>query len=392
MGKILKREKTGCECVIVHLRACRFYGGPERQMLGLAQSLPDEYETVFVSFSEDGLCEEFLNRVRNQGFSTFSLKNDTPHLIAAFRELKALLRQIQADILCCHGYKANLLGLFAARQIGIPAIAVSRGWTGESYKVKAYEALDKWPLRHMDHVVCVSKGQAEKVRKIGVLEDKISVIYNAIQAERFDHPDPSYRIRMERLFQKTPRHIVGAAGRLSPEKGFEVLIEAAVRVVRKDPTVGFVLFGDGPLQQQLQKQIRNCGLEEHFILAGFNTDLDRWMPHWDLFVLPSYTEGLPNVVLEAFAANVPVVATSVGGTPEVVEDGISGSLVPPGEPEALSNTIYEVLQSEKVKKSMAASGRSRVLNKFSFELQSEMYQSLLNEIFVKTGALHAQTI
>jgi glycosyltransferase involved in cell wall biosynthesis len=365
---------------IVHLTSSRFFGGPERQMLGLAQALPDEYETVFVSFSEEGLCEEFLNKVRNQGFSAFSLKNDMPHLIAAFRELKALLRQIQADILCCHGYKANLLGRFVSRQIGIPAIAVSRGWTGESYKVKAYEALDKWNLRRMDHVVCVSNAQAEKVQTIGVSENDISVICNAIQPERFEHPDPSFRNRLESLFQTTPRHIVGAAGRLSPEKGFEVLIAAASQIVREDPTVGFVLFGDGSLRQQLQNQIQNCGLDQHFILAGFNNDLDRWMPHLDLFVLPSFTEGLPNVILEAFAAKVPVVATSVGGTPEVVDDGINGYLVPPGNPEALSNAIHNVMRSEKVRKSMATLGFQKVTEQFNFKYQAERYQILFDDI------------
>ena len=117
---------------------------------------------------------------------------------------------------------------------------------------------------------------------------------------------------MERYFRGKRERIVGAAGRLSPEKGFDVLIEAAARVIDLDPTVGFVLFGDGPCKPALMEQIGSLGLTGSVVLAGFRNDLDRFIPQLDLFVLPSYTEGLPNVVLEACAAGVPVVATAVG--------------------------------------------------------------------------------
>ena len=121
-------------------------------------------------------------------------------------------------------------------------------------------------------------------------------------------------------------------GRLSPEKGFDLLVEAAALVVREHPRVGFLLCGDGPERPALARRIAEHGLEGKFVLAGFRTDLERLLPAWDLAVLSSHTEGLPVAVLEALAAGVPVVATAVGGTPEVVEDGVSGYLVPPGGP------------------------------------------------------------
>src|SRR6185437_6008288 len=101
-------------------------------------------------------------------------------------------------------------------------------------------------------------------------------------------------------------------------------VAAAERVLREQPSAGFVLFGEGHERASLQKQINAAGLGQSFIIAGFRADLDRFVPHFDLMVLPSYTEGMPNVILEAFAAGVPVVATAVGGTPELVEDGVSG--------------------------------------------------------------------
>src|SRR5205085_7777611 len=138
------------------------------------------------------------------------------------------------------------------------------------------------------------------------------------------------------FFAVPPKLIVGAAGRLSVEKGFEVLVDAARLINSKYPHVGFVVFGEGAQRERLQQRIDRYHLGGSFVLAGFRHDLDELIRQLDLFVLPSYTEGLPNVVLEAFAAGVPVVATSVGGTPEIVQHERSGLLVPPGDASALA--------------------------------------------------------
>jgi glycosyltransferase involved in cell wall biosynthesis len=368
--------------VVVHLTASTFFGGPERQMLGLARSLPDVYRSVFASFSEGGRCRAFLEEARRQGFKAVALERDTPHLLAAVRELTGLLERSRARVLCCHGYKASLLGRLAARRRGVPVVSVSRGWTGESLKVRVYEALERLNLRWMDRVVCVSQGQAAKVRRAGVPAGQTVVIPNAIQAERFAHPDPEYRERLREFFPRPPRRVVGAAGRLSPEKGFGVLVDAAARVADADPDVGFVLFGEGPLRAKLAQQIAAAGLGERFILAGFRHDLDCFLPFLDLLVLPSFTEGMPNVVLEAFAAGVPVVATAVGGTPELIEEGKSGYLVPPGDPAALARRIRDVLAAEAGGRRLGRRGRERVLRQFTFAAQAERYQGLFEELGV----------
>jgi glycosyltransferase involved in cell wall biosynthesis len=365
---------------IVHLTASTFYGGPERQMLGLAAALPAGDRTAFVSFAEGGRCRPFLKRAREQGCEAVALAHDTPHLRAAARELTGLLGRLGADVLCCHGYKANLLGRVAARRRGIPAVAVARGWTGESLRVRLYEALDRLHLRWMDRVVCVSEAQAAKVRRCGVRAGKVEVIHNAIDVERFADPDPLYRTKLERLFRRPRTHLIGAAGRLSPEKGFDVLVAAAERVVRADGSVGFVLFGEGACRPRLVRQVNEAGLGGAFVLSGFRADLDRFLPYLDLFVLPSYTEGLPNVVLEAFAAGVPVVATAVGGTPEVVEDGVGGYLVPPGDPNALAGRILDALASEDRLRDMALHGRQCVLERFAFAAQARRYRRLFEQL------------
>lgn len=365
---------------IAHLMSSQFYGGPERQMLGLALALPSEVRVTFVSFSEEGRCRSFLDQACAHGFDTIALKHDTPHLVAARREIARLLRRLEVGLLLCHGYKANLIGRLAARQLGIPVVAVSRGWTGDQLRVRFYEAIDRLNLRWMDHVVCVSVAQAVRVRRAGVSPERVSVIPNAIRVDRFESPDHDYRRRLHDFFATPRARIVGAAGRLSPEKGFEIFVKAAAAVATRDPSVGFVLFGDGPMRAALEQQIADLGLDATFVLAGFHDDLDGYLPFLDLFVLPSYTEGLPNVVLESFAARVPVVATAVGGTPELVDDGLSGYLVPAGNANTLAARITELLTDDDKRRRMGDCGHQRVVRDFTFTAQARQYQALLENL------------
>jgi glycosyltransferase involved in cell wall biosynthesis len=369
---------------IVHLTASPFFGGPERQILGLARSLPAPYRTTFLSFAERGLCQPFLDEARCHGFTAEALLHNTPHAAAAAREVTRWLRLTRADVLCCHGYKADLVGLWAARRRGVPVVAVSRGWTAATWRVRVYEWLDRRSLPRMDAVVCVSEGQARKVRGTGVAADRLQVIRNAIDMTRFPRARtaalPAARGELQSLFATPRTWLVGAAGRLSPEKGFDRLVEAAALVVRSCPRAGFVLFGDGPLRERLVEQIARLGLEEHFVLAGFCDDLDRWLPGFDVTVLPSYTEGLPNVVLESLAAHVPVVATAVGGTPEVVQDGVNGCLVPPGHADALAGCIRALLSDAPLRRRMAEQGHRRVREQFTFAAQARQYQELFETL------------
>jgi len=365
--------------IVAHLTASTFFGGPERQMLGLARHLPPEIGSVFLSFSEERRCEPFIAAARAQGHEAFALVHDTPRLWAAVRELTAELERVDADLLCCHGYKADLLGRLAARRRGIPALAVSRGWTAESWKVRCYETLDRFCLRWMNRVVCVSDRQAERVRRV-VARERVSVIRNAVDADRFADVDLRYCQQLQDFFPAPRRCIVGAAGRLSPEKGFDVFVQAAERIAARDRSLGFVHFGGGPLREELARRVEAAGLCDQFVFAGHRPDLDQFLPFLDLMVLPSFTEGLPNVVLEAFAAGVPVVATAVGGTPEVVEDGLNGYLIPPGDADALAGRILDALESEDRRQAMGRHGSERVRRHFTFAAQARAYEELFAQL------------
>ena len=369
--------------IIVHLTASPFFGGPERQMLGLAKSLPSTYRSVFMSFFESGRSQPFLDALRQDGFEALALKENAPHYSASVREITGLLRSLRADILLCHGYKPDLLGLIAARQAGIPVVSVSRGWTSETFKVRVNEALDRLSLHFMDAVVCVSEGQADKVRRLGILAARLTVIRNAINLDRFVGFDLGYRDILQGMFAEPRSLIVGAAGRLSPEKGFANLVEAAARVIREDCSIGFVIFGEGRLRGELSRQIADLGLTGKVLLPGFHDNLDKFIPALDLLTQSSYTEGLPNILLEGQAAGVPVVATAVGGTPEVIQDGFSGYLVPSGDPDALAERIMRVLVSTDCGRSMGESGREYVKAHFSFATQAIEYQYLFDTLIAK---------
>jgi glycosyltransferase involved in cell wall biosynthesis len=352
-------------------------------MLGLALAMPGHVSTTFVSFSEGGRCAAFLDEARAKGFATSALSADFPHVLAALRELTGLLKTGSCDTLICHGYKAHILGRLAARRVGIPAVAVSRGWTGETRKVKLYEWLDRRHLRFMDHVVCVSEGQAEKVRRwCGVPSSRLSVIRNSARLGAFENHDPTARGRLLNFFptDNGVSQVILAAGRLSPEKGFGVLLDAAPRIIRESPGAGVVLFGEGTLRKELERRVKELGLLNRFAMPGLRTDLDTLIGAADVVVLPSFTEGLPNVALEASAAGVPVVATAVGGTPEAVIDGETGFLVPPGKPEPIALKVGELLRCEALRTRFGAAGRERMRTTFTFEAQAAAYLELLTRL------------
>src|SRR5258708_7564361 len=125
--------------MIVHLMASPFFGGPERQILGLARHLPPTYESVFLTFAEGGQCQAFLDQARSRGFEALALNHNYPYMRRAAREIADHLRRLHADVLCCSGYKPDIIGWLAARQAGIPVVSVSHGWTGATLKVHLNE-------------------------------------------------------------------------------------------------------------------------------------------------------------------------------------------------------------------------------------------------------------
>lgn len=353
-------------------------------MLGLATHLPRRFRTTVLCFRDHQSAAPFVEQLTDAGIEAAMLRHANPRFLAMIGDIVAELRMRHADALVCHGYKADLLGWIAARRVGVPVLSVSRGWTGHTRKVRLNEALDRRILRQMDRVVCVSEGQAAKVQRAGISADRIRVIRNAIDLSRF-RTDYRGGNALHGLFRDPVEQIVIAAGRLSPEKGFDQLVQAARLVTVKSPSTGFVLVGKGPDREKLEQQVSAAGLADRFVLAGFRSDVDELIRGAAILAQSSLTEGLPNVVLEACAAGVSVVATDVGGTREVVTEGENGHLVPPGDPRAMATRLLELLGDPARRAEMGGCGREKVAREFSFAQQSARYEALFDEVFAADG-------
>ena len=364
---------------VMHLRASNFVGGPEKQILEHFSRLdPARFRPVLGSFVAAGALDPLGDEALKRGLETVRIPELAPLDPRSVLRIAAILKERGIAVLCTHGYKPNILGFFAAKLCAVPTIAISRGWTWENRKIRCFEALDRRFLRYANHVVAVSAGQQEKILDCGVPQGKVSVIHNAINLG--DCPAAAPEALRKELGLPTRALIVASAGRLSPEKNYHTMVTVAREVSAANPDIYFVIFGEGFLRSELEAEIAATGLSGRFLLPGFRKDLQAVLPDIDIFMLPSLTEGLPNVILEAFAARKPVLATRVGGTPEVVQEGISGYLTGPQEHLLMARRLLELTGDPLLRRRMGEAGRQFVLEKFGFETQTRLYEGLYAKV------------
>lgn len=362
---------------IAHFIATNFFGGPEKQILEHARRMGRSgLQVVLVSYLEGKGGNELIERAEGEGIAARIMPSRSALSPASVLDLIKVLKKDSIEVLCTHGYKPDLIGRLASWAAGVPMIAVSRGWTGENGKVRLYEGLDKKVLRLADHIIPVSGGQKEKIKRLGVREEKLTVIYNGVELDGARSPSGA----LKKEFGLSPETaLIISAGRLSPEKNFAGLVQAARTVVGR-ADAAFIVFGDGPLRKELENKASEAGLGGRFLFPGFRKDVSALFAEADVFALPSFTEGLPNVVLEAYACKRPVVATAVGGTPEVVRDGVTGFLVKPEESGLMAERILELVVDEGLRIRMGEKGFERVKEIFSFDSQTEKYLEVYSAI------------
>jgi len=272
------------------------------------------------------------------------------------------LRSEQVALLCTHGYKADILGVLAGRICGIPVVCFLRGFTAEDWKVRLYEALDRAFLRWATRIVCLTQAQAQRIALNNAFRGRVQVVTNAIAVPKISPEDRKWarEALRQRLGLPADRVVVACAGRLSPEKGTAHFVEAAARVNKDRLSATFVVFGDGPLRRQLEEQACSLGLGQEIIFAGFLPDLLRYFVGIDVLVNPSLSEEMPNVVLEAMAAGIPVVATDVGGVAEIAGDGETLVLAKPGDAAAIAEAVARLLKDPERAARMGLAARRRV--------------------------------
>jgi glycosyltransferase involved in cell wall biosynthesis len=268
---------------------------------------------------------------------------------AVIRTLLGTIAALQADVVHSHGYKANiLLGPLPRRRRG-PMLATLHGWTGGGpfSAMWMYERIERWALPRIESLVVVTPGMLSLAALSRVDPARRHVIENGIPSREARLADlaalkvadlPS---AVSGFIQRRPTLV--AIGRLSPEKGFAILIEAFARTFDAAPASHqLLIIGDGQQRALLEEQIATLGLSERVHLAGYVEGADRALEGAAGFVMSSLTEGMPLVLLEAMQWNVPILATSVGAIPELLDQGRRGRLVAPGSVAALANALKEM--------------------------------------------------
>ncbi len=359
--------------VICHLIASNFAGGPEKQVIELSARLRSRgWDAVIGSFRENRSSVEVIESARERGLDTFLVETRSPFSPASIVQLARHLRRRNVDLLVTHGYKPDVVGYLATRGLPLIQLPMVRGYTGENRRVRCYEALDRWLLRRLAHVLCVSAATRRMLIRHGLRAGGIAVLHNAVDCDVAVAP---LDLRREFGWPQGARVVV-AAGRLSPEKGQRYLVDALRILADQDQEVCLAIFGAGPMASKLRAQCEELRLGGRIVLAGFRRPILPYLAGADLLVNPSVSEGLPNVVLEACAVRTPVVATDVGGVGEIIIPAHTGWLVPPRDAGALAAAIGEALQDRVRARVMAEESYRRVCASFSFSFQTTRFMEL----------------
>jgi glycosyltransferase involved in cell wall biosynthesis len=360
-------------------------GGAERIVEQLATYLsPNRYNVkVACLYDPDPIGAD----IRAAGIPVINLDMRGKWDLRAPYRLFRLLRKENIQILHAHLFHANLLVATIGKLAQIPAIIATRHSVEIGGTLR--EAVNRQSRPLCDAVITVSREvhQAE-IQRSGTDRAKVVMIPGGVQVEEFLEPD---KVAMEQIkadwdLQSNIR-LIGTVGRFVPPKGYSHLLDALHTANAQYPGVRSLLVGDGPLRAAMETKAEALGLLENVIFTGTRRDIPEILALLNVFVLPSLWEGLPIALLEAMAAGLPVVATAVGGTPEVVIDGVTGFLVPPRDPEALADAILRLLRDPDLRQRMGEAGRARVTEHFSVEQMVRKTEALYEQLLAEKGRL-----
>jgi glycosyltransferase involved in cell wall biosynthesis len=280
-------------------------------------------------------------------------------------------RAADVDVVQTHSYKPNVMAAMLAARMGRPWIAFLHGETNENAKMRLYYRLERLAVRRATRVVVVSHAMAARARLMGVPAAKLRVIHNACLVE----PASTTTSRPDAAVG-----VVGIVGRLSPEKGVDVGLQVHAAVRRRVHDVRLVIAGEGAERQRLEAQARRLGVDDSVTWLGYRDELDEVYQTMSVLLVPSRSEGLPNVALEAFAHGVPVVAAAVGGLPEVISHGVNGYLVSPGDTASMADHVVSLLADGVLRNRLGAHGREQVERAFSLRARRAALTALYEEV------------
>lgn len=324
--------------------------GPARNLLEFArQATAQNVFTTIATFMRGESDNQFTRAVlaaasSHEGLALETISERGPFDPETLRSLRALAVRVRPDVIQTHAVKSHFLARLAGLPRQAPWVAFHHGYTWPSRKARAYNQLDRWSLRSADRVLTVCVPFRDELAARGVPPARIGIIHNAIPdgwGLKAREPGEAARLRAGTGIAPEKRVIL-IVGRLSREKDHLTLIEAVNRLPA-GAMPHLVIVGDGPEKSRIEERIGRLGMHGCVTFTGHQSSAEPWYGIANVAVLSSLSEGSPNALLEAMAANVPVVATAVGGVPEIVADGESALLIAPGDPESMSAAITRIL-------------------------------------------------
>lgn len=339
-------------------------GGPGK---GVLQFLRfgglDVCDPVIVNFKVNNNKGQFCSVLENKNILYQNLNQRMTYDPFLIPQALKIVNKYKLNILESHGYKSHLVCMSIKRMTGIPWIAFFHGWTSLNFKIKCYNILENVLLGCADRIVPVSQGMIKKLNLRLIDKQKIRTIYNAVDPSELSADADDENIR-EKYGIKVDDQLAAVVGRFSPEKGHIYLVNALPKIHHKFPNLKVMFIGEGNEEESLKKIINEMGLNQNIIFTGYQEDLGAFYKEIDLLILPSLSEGMPNVALEAMLYSKPVVATRVGGVPEVVMDGVTGKVVDPYNSEQLANAVTGLLENSDDLLAFGMAGRQRVIDHF----------------------------
>jgi glycosyltransferase involved in cell wall biosynthesis len=340
-------------------------GGTEGQMIELATRLDrSKWQVHLACFRQGG---SWLPRAREGAASigTFPLTSlASPMTIVEAHRFSRWCAERRIALVHTAQLYPNIFGLPAARAAGIPVRIANRRNLGAGGR-PWLRAFERTALRLAHVVVANSNAAAACLRTEGLPSDRIAVVRNGIDADAFASP--------RRVAH--PRRVI-VVGNLRAGKGHDVLLRAVPLVLARHPDATFHVVGDGPLGTEVRALADTSGISAAVTFHGHQEDVRARLADADIFVLPSLSESSPNALLEAMAAGIAVVASNVGGVPEIVDDGRTGLLAPPADPAALADRIVQLMDAPDVRHRLAAAAQAHVASRHSFEEMVRQFDGL----------------
>lgn len=374
---------------LLHIADTADRGGGETYLFLLADRLPRDRYAFSILCPSEGLLPE---RLRKIGIPMVPF--EIPRLLspAAMVRLIRLFQQHRPDIVQSHGARTNFYAALAGRLARVPIIVCTIHNSLYDYPISSirrslYLLGERLTLALSDRIVCVADALAQDlIGRSGRDPGKIRVIRNGVDLEAFDPKivDGSTVRREFGLEKDTP--LIGIVGRMTPQKGYRDLLTALVQIRVAVPTVKALIVGDGPLRAELVEHARRHRLDDCCIFTGMREDIPNIMGALDVLALPSLSEGLPFILLEAMAMGKSVVATRVNGISEVVEDGVTALLVPPRAPDMLARAVIALLVNKELGRRLGAAARQHVERHFSLTLMIQQIERLYEELLAQRAS------